>query len=75
MVKVARKARKPHRCDMCRGAIEPGDVYLIETIFPGHDSGYAGERGHGGYPVSLKICADDATKYKPCPEISERQNR
>lgn len=27
-----RKARKPHVCDYCRGAINPGEVYQVDTL-------------------------------------------
>jgi len=33
--------------------IEPGEEYILTTIFPGHDSGYADTAGH---PVSFVEC-------------------
>lgn len=32
-----RRARKPHQCERCLGAIEPGALYLESVASPGHD--------------------------------------
>jgi hypothetical protein len=53
-----RVARKRHWCG-CGRRILPGDVYLLHTTFPGHDSGYADTAGH---PVQSPECAGCATR-------------
>jgi hypothetical protein len=61
-VKVRRRvARKQHLCQWgdCR-RINPGDVYVESTSFPGHDSGYATSAGH---PVRMALCARCALGY------------
>lgn len=59
-----RVARKPHACQWgtCpRGnGIRPGDVYIVSTSFPGHDSGYADAAGH---PVRMALCAHCALRF------------
>lgn len=70
-----RIARKPHRCEGCTsiqpGPIQPGDVYLEHTEFPGGDAGYADAAGH---PVRAAECAGCAARYgreyllEPIPE-------
>lgn len=51
-------ARKNHRCDGCeRRNINPGEVYLTGTLFPGDD--YYG----GKVPYRFKECAYCAERY------------
>jgi len=55
-----RTARKRRRCDAypsCKW-IEPGDVYLLHTCFPGH------ECNNGTRPYRMAECADCATPYR-----------
>lgn len=54
-VVMAQRARKPHRCAMCRRQIEPGEVYVKWVDLPGSDAGYADSAGH---PVTLVSCID-----------------
>ena len=54
-----RVARKPHWCSD-HHRIEPGDVYIEHTEFPGGDAGYADAAGH---PVRMAECAICAARY------------
>jgi hypothetical protein len=56
--RVARK-RRPACGGYCP-AIQPGDVYLEHTEFPGDDMGWASAAGH---PVRHAECAACATRY------------
>lgn len=54
-----RVARKTHYC--CgQYRIQPGDVYLEHTEFPGNDAGYADAAGH---PVRHAECSECALRY------------
>lgn len=61
MITRRRVARKPRiSCGGYCPTIQPGQVYLEHTEFPGGDAGYATAAGH---PVRLAECADCATRY------------
>src|SRR5690349_20563113 len=59
-----RVARTSRPCGSCPeyARIQPGDVYLEHTAFPGpgDDAGYATTAGH---PVRLAECADCARRF------------
>lgn len=62
-------ARRAHQCHEtswaapgCTRTINAGEWYVRSTIFPGHDSGYAGDPGHG-HPVSAALCLPCAANY------------
>lgn len=60
------RARKAHRCDLCRQAIEPGSVYLVGVTLPG-EGRYA--IGGGDYePVDWPF-----TALKAHPHCYERE--
>lgn len=53
-----RRARKMHLS--CCKPIQPGDLYVEHTEFPGGESGYADAAGH---PVHMAECRDCAERY------------
>lgn len=56
-----RRARKRHPgCGGHCRAIQPGELYVEHTEFPGGESGYADGAGH---PVRSAECADCAKRY------------
>jgi hypothetical protein len=56
-----RRARKVWRCGCSNGPIQPGELYLVHTQFPGgDDSGYADAAGH---PVRMAECRACAERY------------
>lgn len=54
----------------CSGVIREGEQYVLSTIFPGHDSGYAdgGWDRHGNpvgpSPVTSKFCMPCAGRWR-----------
>lgn len=59
-----RRARKVHLS--CCKAIQPGDLYIEHTEFPGGESGYADGAGH---PVRMAECRTCAERYGRKPLI------
>ncbi|MCZ4557933.1 hypothetical protein O4215_20440 [Rhodococcus maanshanensis] len=64
--RVARKARLA--CGGYCRRIQPGEVYLEHTEFPGGDAGYADAAGH---PVRMAECADCARRYGRGPLLAD----
>jgi len=67
VTRLVRKARKAHRCDGCRGRIEPGDAYLTHTALSGDDY-YEGALDRetlkpARCPIRIKECGGCATRY------------
>ena len=61
-VRRARKARPS-----CCGPIQPGDLYVEHTEFPGGESGYADA---AGCPVRMSECRKCAERYGRGPLIN-----
>lgn len=56
-----RRARKTHPgCGGYCKPIQPGELYIEHTEFPGGDSGYADGAGH---PVRMAECSACAERY------------
>ena len=66
VTKVIRKARKAHRCDVCRGRIHPGDSYLTHTALAGddyyHDALDRETLKPANCPIRLNECAECAIR-------------
>lgn len=67
VTRLIRKARKAHRCDRCRGQIQPGDAYLTHTALAGDDYYHDALDRHtlkpANSPIRIKECAECATRY------------
>jgi hypothetical protein len=75
-----RRARKLH--PSCCDQIQPGDLYIEWTEFPGGDAGYADAAGHPVRMAECRACAErygrkhllDAHKInEPAPAGSQRK--
>lgn len=72
-VTIRRKACKAHRCDSCRGHIQPGDSYLTHTALAGddyyHDALDRDTLKPANCPIRIKECSKCATRYGRAAEI------
>jgi hypothetical protein len=58
------RARIDHKCAKCEAVVPAGKSYVRSVIFPGHQSGAAGERGKpGSRPIHQDLCVLCATKF------------
>lgn len=58
------KARIEHTCAKCAAVVPAGKSYVRSVIFPGHQSGAAGDRGQAGSrPTHQDLCVLCATKF------------
>jgi len=68
-----RRARKPRvACGGYCKPIQPGELYIEHTEFPGGDAQYANSAGH---PVRLAECRTCAERYGRGDVIRTREDR
>lgn len=58
------RGRIEHTCARCEVVVPAGKSYVRSVIFPGHQSGAAGDRGEAGSrPTHQDLCVLCATKF------------
>lgn len=58
------RGRIDHTCAQCEAVVPAGKSYVRSVIFPGHQSGAAGDRGKAGSrPTHQDLCVRCATKF------------